>query len=446
MALSQHSKSAIRHVASLVAFFLSVFAGLASSPSGPVLDPAASFSVAYVVVLFCFQATFMEWPHFDTKVFTVLSAAHINFALPTMLSSYGIAATFWNDTCIAWCPYVWLSSALISVAAYYWMVVGPAPSNKDPNSLEGKVCIITGSNTGIGYETAVEFAKRGAIIIMACRSEDKARAAIDTVAQRIPGCKERLHFLKLDLSSLESVRAFVKNFEATGMDLHVLVLNAGVMLSSRQLSKDGLEMTLASNILGHFLLTQLLLPALFAAEEKGLEPRIINVGSTFHLCHDAFDFEEAVKITEEKAIGKFLSKPYEIFNAYGHSKLGGMLLNGELARRLAKKGSKIPANVVHPGQCMSEVQRNMHPVLLFLYSAFSPIVGLFMKSAQVGSWGTVHLATAKELATSVIQTGGFSGEFFLHMFPAKLSDAARNEAAAQRLWDVAIKLTDAPEV
>merc|ERR1712216_684174 len=113
-------------------------------------------------------------------------------------------------------------------------------------------------------------------------------------------------------------------------------------------------------------------------------------------------------------------------------KLGGMLLNRELARRLAMKGSKIPANVVHPGQCITEVQRNMHPVLLFFHSAVHPIVHLYMKTARVGSWGTVHLATAPELATSNPQTGGCSGAFFLHMNPTRLSEAAANQTTAEK--------------
>jgi len=214
------------------------------------------------------------------------------------------------------------------------------------------------------------------------------------------------------------------------------------------LSKDGIEMTMASNLAGHFLLQQLLLPSLLSAEARGLQPRVINVGSTFHLCHDTFVFDEAVCVPKDnsKVLHSFMSRPYEMFNAYGHSKLGSMLLNGELSRRLAKKGSKIPANVVHPGQCVTEVQRHMHPVLLFAYSAFYPIALLYLKTARVGSWGTVHLATAPELATFDPSFGGNSGEWFLHMRPAPKSDAARDQVAAERLWDVALKLTGAPDV
>jgi len=266
------------------------------------------------------------------------------------------------------------------------------------------------------------------------------------LAKRVPSSAGRARFFLLDLSSLDSVRQFVKAFEATGLELHVLVLNAGVMLNSRKLSKDAIEMTLASNLLGHFLLAQLLLSLLFLAEERGQQPRIINVGSTFHLCHDEFDFEEAVAVSSEKALNIFLARPYDIFHAYGHSKLGGMLLNGELARRLARKGSRIPANVVHPGQCATEVSRNMHPLLIFAHSALSPIMLLYMKTARVGSWSTVHLATAPELAKSDPEGGGTSGAFFLHMAPTPLSSAAKNQGAAKRLWEVAMQLTGAPDV
>jgi len=265
------------------------------------------------------------------------------------------------------------------------------------------------------------------------------------VEKSVPGSASQLHFIALDLSSLESVRSFAKAFEATGMDLNVLVLNAGVMLNSRQLSKDGIEMTLSSNVFGHFLLVQLLLPLMLSAEARGLQPRIINVGSTFHLCHDKFDFEEAV-VVDEKSKQSFIDRPYEMFNAYGHSKLGGILLNSELARRLARKGSRIPANVVHPGQCVTEVQRNMHPVLLFIYSAFYPLALLYLKLARIGSMGTVDLATAAEFATSDPGSGGVSGAWFLHMKPAPFSKAAKDVATAERLWDVAMELTGAPAV
>jgi NAD(P)-dependent dehydrogenase (short-subunit alcohol dehydrogenase family) len=407
------------------------------------IDPAACTTLLYVVVLFCFQSIFMEWPFFDYKVMLLLIAAHVNFVMPTVLLALGLAGTVWKDTCIAWCPYIWLSSSLIAVAAYRYMLVGAKPSAE---RLDGKVCIITGANTGIGYETAEEFARLGATVIFGCRNEDRARFAMAQVARRVPDCEKRLQFIALDLSSLSSVRRFVKQFEAMGVDLHVLVLNAGVMLNSRQLTEDGLEMTLASNLFGHFLLVQLLLPTLLLEEARGLQPRIINVGSTFHLCHDVFDFDEVVCVKDSKALDNFMARPYELFNAYGHSKLGGMLINGELARRLAKKGSKIPANVLHPGQCITEVQRNMHPVLLTLYSAFQPLCLLFLKTANVGCWGTVHLATAPELATSDPATGGVSGAFFLHMSPTRLTAAADDRAAAECLWDMAVELTGAPDV
>merc|ERR1719272_536480 len=110
----------------------------------------------------------------------------MNFVMPTIMFSYGIVGTSWKDTCINWCPYIWLSSGLITLAAYFYMLVGPAPANKNHRSLEGKVCIITGSNTGIGYETAEEFARLGATVIFACRTEEKARVAMRSVEQKVP--------------------------------------------------------------------------------------------------------------------------------------------------------------------------------------------------------------------------------------------------------------------
>jgi NAD(P)-dependent dehydrogenase (short-subunit alcohol dehydrogenase family) len=392
----------------------------------------------YVAFMFCFQAAFMEYPYFELKVFLLIAAAVANFLLPAALTALHLWGSLWRS-------FVSICSAMIAITAWRCMVVGPAPSSRCDGNLKGRVCIITGSNTGIGYETAEEFARRDATIVFACRNKEKASKAMQSVAAKVPGSLERLHFIELDVSSLQSVRDFVDAFKASGLELHVLVLNAGVLMSTRQLSKDGIEMTLAANVFGHFLLVQLLLPKLLEAERRGEKPRVVAVGSTFYFLRDRIDFDEIVAVKDEAEKQVFLKRPFTLPYGYGHSKLATNLLHGELARRLIRHGSKIPVNIVHPGECLTEAHRDMHPALVSLAELFRKPLRVLLKTPHLGCLCTVHVATAPELSTSDPSTGGTSGAFFMRMKPAPLSDAARDTAVAEKLWKVAVNLTGAPD-
>jgi NAD(P)-dependent dehydrogenase (short-subunit alcohol dehydrogenase family) len=237
------------------------------------------------------------------------------------------------------------------------------------------------------------------------------------------------------------VRTFIDEFKSWGKPLHRLVLNAGVLMSTRKLTKDGIEMTLATNVVGHFLMVQLLLPLLLDSEKEGEQPRIVFVGSTFYFLCDRVDFDEIVKNSDEISQQKFLARPFSLHTAYGHSKLVTNLLVGELARRLAEKGSRIPANIVHPGECLTEAHRDMGSMIVWLAGLCRHPLRLLLKTAKLGCLCTVHVATAPEYATS----DGASGAFFMRMKPTKLSKAARDIEVAKKLWSVFLDLTNAPD-
>ena len=147
---------------------------------------------------------------------------------------------------------------------------------KAQKRLDGKVAIITGANTGIGYETALEFSKRGARVILACRDKDKALKAADSIVKQSYNNKVEVEYL--DLASLESVRSFAKNINSKLSQLDLLVNNAGIMMCPNWRTKDGFEMQFGVNHLGHFLLTNLLLNLL----KRTVGSRVITVSSLAH--------------------------------------------------------------------------------------------------------------------------------------------------------------------
>merc|ERR1719356_167751 len=175
---------------------------------------------------------------------------------------------------------------------------------------------------------------------------------------------------------------------------------------------------MATNHLGHFLLVNLLLPSLIEAESRGEQPRIVVVGSNMSYLHDTFDFSELSVVTgDEKEKEAYLQKPYKLFRAYGQSKLANLHFTTELARRLEEKGSKIPVNQLHPGEVLTDVMRDMHPVLLRLYNIFQPVAYGFLKSAPQGAFCSLHVATDPSLATSK----KVNGAHFVRCTPAPLS-------------------------
>merc|ERR1719507_2300649 len=156
--------------------------------------------------------------------------------------------------------------------------------------------------------------------------------------------------------------------------------------------------------------------------------------------HSTFDFAECAVIGgDAKEKEEYLQKPYELFRAYGQSKLANLHFTTELARRLKKGGSKIPVNQLHPGEVLTEVMRDMHPALLKVYNIFQPVAYGFMKSAPQGAFCTLHVATDPKLATS----DAVHGAHFVRCSPAPLSKAGSDEDAAARLWAISEEVTEA---
>jgi len=432
---SHQGRCANYNIAVAASVGVAAIAAVAAVPQA-VLDVGGIAAFGYVFFMFGFQNTFLEWPVLDWNLIMLLAGAVLALLLPTLLTVWGMWHLTGRLAAIVF-------DVVVVVLAWRHMVCGPV-CHLPAGSLSGKTIVITGCNTGIGFETAEALARAGAKVVFACRSEGRARDAMKKLLQRAGEAKvtvteDQLFFIPLDLSSLKSVRKFVELLTAEGLAIDRLILNAGVMLSNRALSEDGFEMTMASNHFGHFLLVNLLLPKLLEAEEHGRQPRIVCVSSNLCYLHDRFDFSEVVALAEDGTPRRtFQEKPYSIFRSYAQSKLANILFTTELAHRLQQRGSQIPVNALHPGEVMTEVMRDMHPVLVWLTVIFRPIVNGFIKNARQGSYNSLHVATAPNLATA---KEGVSGGFFIRLAPAPLPEAGSDRAVAERFWDVSEKLT-----
>ncbi len=266
-------------------------------------------------------------------------------------------------------------------------------------NLDGKTCLITGGNTGIGRVTALALARKGARIHLAGRSEERTRPVIDEI--RAAG--GRADFLALDLGSLDSVRACAAEFLATGEPLHLLVANAG-LAGFRGLTADGFEIHFGTNHLGHFLLEQLLEERLLAAAPA----RVVVVASQAHYRVKELDFA-ALRAPTRTITG---------FAEYGVSKLANVLFAAELARRLDGKG--VTSYALHPGVVASDVWRRVP-------WPFRSLMKIGMISNEEGAQTTIHCASAPELA-------GESGRYYDKSRPKEPSALSRDEAVAKTLW------------
>ena len=195
--------------------------------------------------------------------------------------------------------------------------------------IDGKVVIITGANSGIGKETAIDLAKRGGKIYIACRDIKRGEDALTEI--KLESKSENVYFLQLDLASLDSVRDFSQKFHELESQLHILINNAGVMACPKADTKDGFEMQIGTNHLGHFLLTNLLLDLLKAS----IPSRIVVVSSILH------------RIGRINKRDFNCEKSYSKWFAYGQSKLANILFAHELAHRL--EGTGVTINSLHPG-------------------------------------------------------------------------------------------------
>lgn len=266
-------------------------------------------------------------------------------------------------------------------------------------SMAGKTAVVTGATSGIGLETARELARMGAFVILGVR--DAARGRL--VAENIARAGGRAEVLAIDLASFASIRQAAALLASAHPRLDVLVNNAGIAVGGRELSADGHERTWATNFLGPFLLTQLLLPVLRAAPE----PRVVNVSSEGHRM-GALDWGDLE-----------LERRYRTFPAYANSKLAMILWTRELSRR--EPG--VAVNALHPGAIATNIWRSLPAVLRGL-------IKIVLPSPKRGARPVVRLASDPALA-------GVSGRYYDRFAEKAPSRAARDDAAAVRLWEVA---------
>lgn len=277
-------------------------------------------------------------------------------------------------------------------------------------SMNGKVCIVTGANVGIGLETAKGLAKQGAEVILAVRDAKKGETAKAEIAAAAPGAK--LHVMTIDLASQRSIRDFVQDFESRFSRLDVLVNNAGLVPGQRALTADGLELQFGVNHLGPYLLTRLLLPRLQAAAPS----RIVVVSSSVHR-RTKLDFDD---LQGEKS--------YSTMGTYAKSKLANMMFVHALAKRL--QGTGVTVNGLHPGVVATQLAREMP-------GPFRLLAKLFFTTPEKGARTSLYLATSPDVA-------GTSGKYFESSKQVAADPAAHDDATTERLWIVSASLVGLP--
>ncbi len=279
----------------------------------------------------------------------------------------------------------------------------------------GRIAIVTGANTGIGFETAAALAAKNAKIIMACRNRQKAEAAMDAIRERTPDAE--LEFIELDLASLASVERFAETFRASHDRLDLLINNAGVMIPPYSHTEDGFELQFGCNHLAHFALTGQLLDLLEATPAA----RVVSVSSIAHR-QGKMDFDNLNA-----------DKGYKAMPAYGQSKLANLLFTFELQRRLEAAGSNVTATAAHPGWTGTDLQR--HSGLFRFLNTF------FAQTPPMGALPTLRAAT--EPTAEGGDYFGPKGFYEMRGYPVNVgtTPAAKNEFDARRLWEVSENLT-----
>lgn len=293
----------------------------------------------------------------------------------------------------------------------------------DKNQLKDKVIIVTGGNSGIGYEATKVFCKEGAHVVMASRNKEKATKAIQTLKSEISGAS--LTYLPLNLADLSSVREFVKMFNDSFDHLDVLVNNAGVLSVPYQKTKDGFEYQMGINHLGHFALSGLLIPAL----KKAKKARIVTVSSLLHknghIDFANFQFEK--------------SRSYKPDTAYARSKLANLLFGLELDRKLKAAKLDIQSLVVHPGISRTNLFTEMKKD--FIQRQIMKVIQVFSSEPKEGA-----LPMIEAVMNLSYQGGDYIGPSGLGSVKgkpkkSKYAEHASSLSTAKMLWNLSETLT-----
>lgn len=288
--------------------------------------------------------------------------------------------------------------------------------------LSGKVIIVTGANTGIGFQAAQEFARKGAECILACRNEKKGHTAVSNIQKRIP--EARVRFLQLDLGSIKSVHLFAENVNKQYSRLDILLNNAGIIWYPYRTTEDGFESQIGINHLGHFALTGLLLGLI----EKTEGARVVLVSSIGHrlgrMDFDNFLYEGG--------------KGYSRAGAYGRSKLANLLYTYELNRRFRKADIHALAVAAHPGYSYTDFgRRSLFRSLRFI---FYPLIVLLTQSSSMGALPSLRAAVDPEVNGGDYFGPGGIGERKGYPVQVESNEASHNEEDARKLWEISEEL------
>ena len=280
----------------------------------------------------------------------------------------------------------------------------------------GKIVIVTGANSGIGFEVTKALTRKGAQVIMACRNINNAETAKKKILYEFPDIK--IEIIHLDLSDLSSIRQFSNEFLEKYSRLDILCNNAGIMMTPEQKTVNGFELQIGTNYLGHFALTGLLIKMLINTGDS----RIISMSSYGHNWGKIY-FDDLN-----------LNNKYDMGKAYAQSKLANLLFAYELQRRLTTLGTNVISNASHPGW----TKKTNLPKYVFLLRLLNPFIGM---KPEKGALSMIYAATAPEAEGGAFY--GPNGRFQVRGYPIKVksSDKSYNLDDAKKLWELSEKLT-----
>ncbi|MBN2379904.1 SDR family oxidoreductase [candidate division WOR-3 bacterium] len=279
--------------------------------------------------------------------------------------------------------------------------------------MKGKVCLITGANSGIGKVTATELARMDATVVMVCRDRLRGTVAMSEIMNETGA--DTIDLMTADVSSLSQIHQLAKQFRKKYQRLDVLINNAGVSLDKRGESADGIELTFATNYLGHFLLTHLLLDML----KQSAPSRIVNVSSFVHRWTNRIKFDDLQR-----------EGGYSSMQSYNQTKLAILMFSYELAERL--EGTGVTVNALNPGLVNSNLGNNLTGTL--------KVMGIVMKNTiaitpEKGAQTSIYLASSPEV-------DGVTGKYFFKKKPKKSSKASYDRKIWEKLWQLSEELAE----
>jgi len=293
-------------------------------------------------------------------------------------------------------------------------------TERDVPEQKDRVAVVTGANSGLGFETARNLAVRGASVVLAVRDIEKGKQAASRIAQSAPGAD--LAVQQLDLTSLESVRAAAAELHARHPKIDLLINNAGVMYTPRRTTQDGFELQFGTNHLGHFALTGLVIDLLLPVPGS----RIVTVSSIGHRIRARIHFDDL-----------HWERSYDRVAAYGQSKLANLMFTYELQRRLAPHGTTI-AVAAHPGFADTDLIRNSPAAIRLLAPAIAPLI---TQTSAMGALPTLRAATDPGVLGGQYYGPDGIGETQGNPKVVKSSAQSHNEDLQRRLWTVSEELT-----